>query len=325
MFGRNINLPLDIVLSSPVPDKPECPHFYGLYLQEKLMEAYDFVRNNLGRTIARDCKRYDLRANPISYPVGSYVWYCYPPLKKLKLGSPWIGPYKVIKKINDVVYEIRRDSEAKSLMIHVDKLKKCYREEESAQEEDLDLGPEEVNYTDIEVVEIPVDSPEFEDSHGLNSRDYEEVHPSTSTMESPGIEERHELNSRDYEEVHPGTSTMESPGSEEGHELNSRDYEEVQPSTFTIKSPPKAVVTRTGRHVVKPSRYRWSLEDYRRDYVTLNDIEEDVEYSAEEVIAGIPDGQPVSAQKDAPSSQMAQPMRTTRTGRVIKRIDKMNL
>lgn len=70
-------------------------------------------------------KKYDLVSNFIQYDIGDQVWY-YNPKRKIGRSSiferPWKGPYKVIKKISNILYRIHglRD---KPRVVHHDKLK----------------------------------------------------------------------------------------------------------------------------------------------------------------------------------------------------------
>ena len=68
--------------------------------------------------------RYDQLANSAGFQEGDRVWlYC--PIRKRgkspKLQTCWEGPY-TITWINDVVYQIRRHSLAKMMVVHLDRL-----------------------------------------------------------------------------------------------------------------------------------------------------------------------------------------------------------
>ena len=57
------------------------------------------------------------------YEVDSLVFRWYPPEANQKLGLGWIGPYKVVRKLSDITYEIERCSDHKRKIVHVDHLK----------------------------------------------------------------------------------------------------------------------------------------------------------------------------------------------------------
>ena len=66
-----------------------------------------------------------------SFIVGDLVWF-YAPQKKFaktdkrKLTRPWTGPFRVLRRLSPVNYEIRMDKRQRGgeLVVHVDRLKK---------------------------------------------------------------------------------------------------------------------------------------------------------------------------------------------------------
>ena len=42
-----------------------------------------------------------------------------------KLWRPWTGPYRVVKKISDVVYRVQLEGGRKRKVVHFNRLKKC--------------------------------------------------------------------------------------------------------------------------------------------------------------------------------------------------------
>jgi len=56
--------------------------------------------------------------------------YYYP--RKLKGRSPkwyryYVGPYRVVKRLNDVTYMMRLHDRTRAIIVHVNKLKPCYK------------------------------------------------------------------------------------------------------------------------------------------------------------------------------------------------------
>ena len=126
MLGKEINNPIDVVLNHNTSQEEVCPHYYAQDLKETMQQAFQYARIHLGKAAERQKRNYDLRTKPICYNEGDWVWYFYTPLKKTKLASPWLGPFKITKKINDVVVQIQRNSRAAAKIVHVDKLKKYH-------------------------------------------------------------------------------------------------------------------------------------------------------------------------------------------------------
>lgn len=51
------------------------------------------------------------------------MWRWYPPKANQKLGSGWIGPYEVLRKLSDISYEIKHVDTGNTVIVHVDHLK----------------------------------------------------------------------------------------------------------------------------------------------------------------------------------------------------------
>jgi hypothetical protein len=73
--------------------------------------------------VAREMER--KLANSAGYHEGDRMWF-YRPVrtkgKSPKLQSSWQGPYKVVTRINDVVYRIQRNPRSKMIVVHLDRL-----------------------------------------------------------------------------------------------------------------------------------------------------------------------------------------------------------
>jgi hypothetical protein len=69
--------------------------------------------------------RYDKLANSTGYQEGGRVWLYRPTCtkgKSPKLQSLWEGPYKVVNRINDVVYRIQKNPRSRMMVVHLDRL-----------------------------------------------------------------------------------------------------------------------------------------------------------------------------------------------------------
>ena len=122
MLGREVKNPLEIIIGK-APDQEQCQHWYALDLEDKLRHAYQFARHNLKMAAQRQKNLYDLRVKPFGWKPGMWVWYGYQPYRTIKLKSPWVGPFKIIRVINDVNVEMKRGPNSVSVIVHVDKLK----------------------------------------------------------------------------------------------------------------------------------------------------------------------------------------------------------
>lgn len=124
MFGRNMRLPVDVLFGQR-PHTPVDVTDFVANLRIRLNEVHQFARRNLKINSDRMKTRYDVTANSKGFQENDTVWLYNPQRKKgksPKFMANWEGPYKIIKRINDVVYRIQRSSRAKMKVVHIDRL-----------------------------------------------------------------------------------------------------------------------------------------------------------------------------------------------------------
>lgn len=124
LFGRQLKLPIDLEYGSP-PQQDEEIHDYVGGLRAKLREIHDTVRTQIFKSSNRMKSRYDLKVNSAGFSENDFVWLYNPKRvkgKSPKLQSDWEGPFKVIKKLNDVVYRIQKNAKAKMKVVHIDRM-----------------------------------------------------------------------------------------------------------------------------------------------------------------------------------------------------------
>ena len=78
----------------------------------------------MGVAHERQKRNYDRNTSVREYPVGSWVWYFYPPDAKKKLRNGWTGPYLVINNELLRAIKIQREPNLPSKIVHIDSLKK---------------------------------------------------------------------------------------------------------------------------------------------------------------------------------------------------------
>ena len=127
MLGREMQLPLHVVVGIPCGEKYPDPETYVDVLQERMTEAHAVARENLRKNAQYQKRAYDHKTRQVVHDTGSYVWYYCPTIKKgvcKKLTSPWKGPYIVVRKLSDVVYQIMKpNARGKPISAHVNKLR----------------------------------------------------------------------------------------------------------------------------------------------------------------------------------------------------------
>ena len=139
-FGREIRLPADIAFGKPEEPKQTMPNYMSKF-EEKMATIHRTARQNIGIISDQSKARYDRQTNAISFKEGDQVWFYNPQRKKgrsPKLQRDWEGPYRVVKKINDVVYRIQKGPRLKMKVVHSNRLAKYNGEDaESVQDEQI--------------------------------------------------------------------------------------------------------------------------------------------------------------------------------------------
>ena len=98
---------------------------YASWVQQALYESYDEVRAQQQRATHRQKRNYDSKAVARAFPIGCWTLRYYPPARKNKLCSPWIGPYKIVRAPMEWVVGIQIDADARIVYVHMDDLKRC--------------------------------------------------------------------------------------------------------------------------------------------------------------------------------------------------------
>ena len=120
LFGREMNMPMDVALQTTVNQKYTHVQKYVKDLKSKLI----FTKNLQQQLYIPPHEM----IVPINFSVGSLVMVYLPQLKKgekMKSHLCWKGPYEVLEKVGPINYRCRLyNSNKKSKIFRVDKLKK---------------------------------------------------------------------------------------------------------------------------------------------------------------------------------------------------------
>ena len=126
VFGDECNLPGNLVHRELRADPPPGdPGTYAAWVQQALYESYDEVRAQQQRATHRQKRNYDSKAVARAFPINCWTLRYYPPARKNKLCSPWIGPYKVVRAPMEWVVGIQLNADARIIYVHMDDLKRC--------------------------------------------------------------------------------------------------------------------------------------------------------------------------------------------------------
>jgi transposase InsO family protein len=130
VYGRELRAPVDIVFGPP-QEEVDSPCSYDEFVDDricKMRESYEIVRNNLGNSLKKAKKYYDVKTRPTTLAPGVWVWH-YCPRRYIQRSPKWQklydGPYLVIRKVNEVNYVLQKNKKSAAFITHVDKLKVC--------------------------------------------------------------------------------------------------------------------------------------------------------------------------------------------------------
>ena len=127
MFGRRARIPVHLLCGTGDAEKDVSVNSY-VSQQSKILEAaYHQVQNRMGLQQDRQKEVYDRRRHGEPFKQGNYVMLytsVVPCGRCRKLMCPWSRPYKILKKLSEVTYRIRRcQGGRKRMVVHFNRLK----------------------------------------------------------------------------------------------------------------------------------------------------------------------------------------------------------
>ena len=125
MFGEETQMPIDIMVGSPPRQdvRYKCSNEYVEWLRRSMTRAHKFARQQLGKAAEHQKMYYDRGSKELTCPVGSFVWWWYPPKADRKLGVGWMGPYRVIGRPTEVHALIQEGPDRPQRRVHINQLK----------------------------------------------------------------------------------------------------------------------------------------------------------------------------------------------------------
>jgi len=130
MYGRKAKIPIDITYGTPNTSSV-IPSEYVSTLRNSLEQSYKLVRKHSLGAACRQKEHYDKKIHGKPYDKGQMVWLFTPVVgkhKAKKLHCPWTGPYKIVKRISELVYRIQDTSSRKRQVVNFERLKPCQQQ-----------------------------------------------------------------------------------------------------------------------------------------------------------------------------------------------------
>ena len=108
-FSCECTVPVDLTFDGPMgaTDAP-CPQQYVEWLRVMGQKTDAFVKQKLLASSAHQKHGYDRRASPREFKDNDLVYSEYSSqARRHKFSYPWVGPYRVVRCVGKVNYEIR--------------------------------------------------------------------------------------------------------------------------------------------------------------------------------------------------------------------------
>ena len=129
LFGRHVRGPLDILRESWTGDveNEETPvAAYVVQMRDRLQEMAELVKENAGKAQQRQKRAYDRGSAQRTLQVGHQALVLLPNQRN-RLKLEWVGPYKVIRQVTPVDYEVETPGRRKERKVyHINLLKRWY-------------------------------------------------------------------------------------------------------------------------------------------------------------------------------------------------------
>ena len=148
LFGREMRLPADLYYDVP-QEAFKSPIEAVASLKQALSQVHESVVKAMETSQRRQKDCYDRRTYGNRFKPGDFVWMVNknPELLSNKFHDRWLGPYEVIKRCSDLVYEILNRDSGKLKRVHFNLLKAA---KVNADQSIMKLQQEDVTAPDTE-------------------------------------------------------------------------------------------------------------------------------------------------------------------------------
>lgn len=129
VFSDEMTLPVNLITENLDSDdiavnKNEAE--YVRHSEKCLCEMYEIVRSETKQSALRQKRVYDRNVRSIHYEIGDLLRWSQPKVHvgfKTKLARKLTGPWLFVKKLNDVLFQIKHSPNSKPVVEHSDNIK----------------------------------------------------------------------------------------------------------------------------------------------------------------------------------------------------------
>jgi len=125
VYGREITLPVDLMYGLPPDNEIICANEYVQWVKTELRKAFESAGKELKIAARRQKQYFDRKAKDRQFTLGSWVWRYYSPQGHMPLQSGWTGPYRLIRQVNEVTYDMQATPSGNMVRVHVADLAPC--------------------------------------------------------------------------------------------------------------------------------------------------------------------------------------------------------
>jgi len=116
---------VELLIGTPTEAAYETEDTSVTTASEHMHQMYALMREQLQAGFGKAKKRYDERVKSIKFSVGQLAWHFIPCMQK-GLNRKWMlankGPYRIVGRISDVNFVVKRSIKAKEEIVHIDRL-----------------------------------------------------------------------------------------------------------------------------------------------------------------------------------------------------------
>lgn len=127
VFGSEASIPLNIMTEINVTEEEPSTNesAYVRELELELATTGEIVREVTGNISQRQKRYYDRKVRGINYDICELVRRNKPKKitgTKAKLARSWTGPWTIVQRLSDVLYQIRHSKSSKLVVVNADSL-----------------------------------------------------------------------------------------------------------------------------------------------------------------------------------------------------------